>query len=49
VGDAMKVGGGVFLNPITAAGAVRLLDTDITGELNCRGAKLTVPTVPVRL
>jgi hypothetical protein len=39
--DRMKVGGDVFLGQgFTAAGAVRLLDADITGVLFCRGAKL---------
>ena len=42
VGDAMKVGAGVFLDGgFTAAGAVRLPGADITGQLNCRGARLT--------
>ena len=42
VGDAMKVGAGVFLDGgFTAAGAVRLPGADITGQLNCRGAELT--------
>jgi len=42
VGDGMKVGGDVFLDGgFTAAGAVRLLGADITGQLNCRGARLT--------
>ena len=42
VGDGMKVGAGVFLDRgFTAAGAVRLPGADITGQLNCRGAKLT--------
>jgi hypothetical protein len=42
VADGVKVGGGVFLNQeFTAAGAVSLSDADITGPLNCSGAKLT--------
>jgi hypothetical protein len=41
VGDAMKVGAGVFLNEgFTAAGAVRLARADITGVLTCGGAQL---------
>jgi hypothetical protein len=42
VGDGMKVGGNVLLDQgFTAAGAVRLPNTDITGPLFCSGAKLT--------
>ena len=42
VGDGMKVGGDVFLDRgFTAAGAVRLPGAEITGQLNCRGARLT--------
>ena len=42
VGDGMKVGGDVFLDrEFTAAGAIRLSGADITGQLSCRGAKLT--------
>ena len=42
VADGMKVGGAVFLDGgFTAAGAVRLLGADITGQLMCRGAQLT--------
>jgi hypothetical protein len=42
VADGMKVGGGAFLRGgFTAAGAVRLPDADITGPLDCRGARLT--------
>jgi uncharacterized protein YjbI with pentapeptide repeats len=38
----MKVGAGVFLDQgFTAAGAVWLRGADITGQLNCRGARLT--------
>jgi hypothetical protein len=41
-GQQMKVGGGVFLNKeFTAAGAITLHSTDITGNLNCGGARLT--------
>jgi hypothetical protein len=41
VGDGMRVGAGVYLDKgFTAAGAVRLLGADITGELNCRDAQL---------
>jgi hypothetical protein len=40
VGDAMKVGGDVFLDQITAAGTVRLSGADITGQLACRDAQL---------
>jgi hypothetical protein len=40
--DRMKVGGDVFLDDeFTAAGAIRLIGADITGQLVCRGAKLT--------
>jgi hypothetical protein len=40
--DGMKAGGDVLLDQgFTAAGAIRLADADITGQLNCRGAKLT--------
>ena len=42
VADEVKVGGSVFLDDgFTAAGAVRLLGADITGTLNCGGAKIT--------
>ena len=42
VADGIKVGGDVVLDrEFTAAGAVRLLGADITGQLNCRGARLT--------
>jgi hypothetical protein len=42
VGDLMRVSGSVFLDKgFTAAGAVRLPETDITGSLTCRSAKLT--------
>ena len=42
VGDRMKVGGSVFLHQeFTAAGAIWLPGADITGQLNCGGAKLT--------
>jgi hypothetical protein len=42
VADGMKVGRDVFLTGgFTAAGVVRLRGTDITGQLGCRGAKLT--------
>jgi predicted acyltransferase (DUF342 family) len=42
VGDGMKVGAEVLLGgKFTAAGAIRLQGADITGELNCAGAKLT--------
>jgi hypothetical protein len=42
VADAMKVGGGVYLDEgFTAAGAVRLSGADITGDLICSGAQLT--------
>ena len=42
VGDSMKVSGVVVLDQeFTAAGAIRLAGADITGQLNCRGAKLT--------
>jgi hypothetical protein len=42
VGDGLKVGGGVFLDKgFSAAGAVRLPNTEITGPLFCSGAKLT--------
>ena len=42
VADGMKVSGGVFLDSgFTAAGAVQLLQADITGQLICRGAQLT--------
>ena len=41
IGDGMKVSGDVFLNRgFTAAGAVRLPGADITGQLNCGGARL---------
>ncbi len=40
--DGIKVSGSVFLDDgFTAAGAVRLPGADITGQLNCSGAKLT--------
>ena len=39
--DGLKVGGSVFLDgAFTAAGAVRLGDADIHGQLICHGAKL---------
>jgi hypothetical protein len=42
VADSVKVGGGMFLDGgFTAAGAVRLLGADITGQLSCRGATIT--------
>jgi len=42
VGDLMRVSGSVFLDKeFTAAGAVRLPETDLTGSLTCRSAKLT--------
>jgi hypothetical protein len=42
VADGLKVGGDVFLiDMFTAAGAVRLPGADITGNLECDGAKLT--------
>jgi hypothetical protein len=42
VADGIKVGGGVFLRGgFTAAGAVRLPDADISGPLDCSGARLT--------
>jgi hypothetical protein len=42
VADAVKVGGDVLLdNEFTAAGAIRLHGADITGQLNCSGAKIT--------
>ena len=42
VAEMMKVSGGVFLNEgFTAAGAVRLIGADITGQLDCSGARLT--------
>jgi hypothetical protein len=42
VADQLKVGGDAFLNDgFTAAGAVRLLGANITGQLNCAGAQLT--------
>ena len=42
VGDGMKVGGDVLLDrEFTAAGAVRLLGADVTGQLSCSGAQLT--------
>jgi hypothetical protein len=41
IGDGMKVSGDVFLNRgFTSAGAVRLPGADITGQLNCGGARL---------
>jgi hypothetical protein len=40
VGDAMKVGAGVFLNDGFTAAGVRLLRADITGVLACGGAQL---------
>jgi hypothetical protein len=40
--DTLKVGRSVFLNDgFTAAGAVRLPGAEITGQLNCRGAKIS--------
>jgi len=42
VADAVKVGGDVLLDDeFTAAGAIRLHGADITGQLNCSGAKIT--------
>jgi hypothetical protein len=42
IGDRMKVGGSVVLDQgFTAAGAIRLPDSDITGGLFCSGARLT--------
>ncbi len=42
VADRLKASGGVFLDgKFTAPGAVRLLGADITGQLCCRGARLT--------
>ena len=42
--DGMKVGGNVRLDVgFTAAGAIRLVGADITGQLSCRGAQLTGP------
>jgi hypothetical protein len=42
VADGMKTGGSVFLDhEFTADGAINLAGADITGQLNCRGAKLT--------
>ena len=42
IADQVKVGGDVFLDQgFTADGAVRLLGADITGQLNCAGARLT--------
>ena len=39
--DGMKVGGSVFLNRMSVSdGAVRLPNADISGQLNCQGAKL---------
>ena len=39
--DRLKAGEGVFLDGgFTAAGSVRLLGADITGQLSCRGAQL---------
>ena len=40
--DAMrlKVGGGVFLDHVTAAGAIRLMGADIVGNLECGDARL---------
>jgi hypothetical protein len=39
--EAMKVGGHVLLDgDFAAAGAVRLSEADIAGQLNCRGARL---------
>ena len=47
VGDLMRVSGSVFLDKgFSAAGAVRLPETDITGSLTCRSAKLTGTDVP---
>ena len=42
VANWVEVGGRVLLDEeFTAAGAIRLIGADITGELNCRGAKIT--------
>ena len=41
VADRIKVGGSVFLTErFTAAGAVRLISADITGQLSCANARL---------
>jgi hypothetical protein len=41
VGDRLKVGGGVFLDGgFTAAGAIRLANAEISGQLICHGAQL---------
>ena len=41
IGGWMRVGAGVFLDEgFTAAGAIELVGADITGQFNCRGAKL---------
>ena len=40
VAVGMKVGGDVFLNQFTAAGAVQLVRADITGNLECSSARL---------
>jgi hypothetical protein len=41
VGDWITVSAGAFFNNVfTAAGAIRLVEADITGQLNCRGARL---------
>ena len=41
VADGMKIVGGVYLDEgFTAAGAIRLTGSDISGQLNCRGAQL---------
>jgi len=42
VADRMKVGSGVSLDDrFTVGGAVRLAGADITGQLTCRGARIT--------
>ncbi|MFD9081675.1 translocation/assembly module TamB domain-containing protein [Streptomyces erythrochromogenes] len=38
--DGAKVNGGLFLDALTARGTVRLMRTDVTGQLSLRGAKL---------
>jgi hypothetical protein len=41
VGDWITVSAGAFFNNVfTAAGAIRLVEAVITGQLNCRGAQL---------
>ena len=42
IADDIRVGGGVYLQRLTAAGAVRLPGADITGLLSCRDARLKV-------